>query len=41
MNTIDNVTLHGKVEGVNLLPGTLNEQLGDNTTLLVFLRHFG
>jgi AhpC/TSA antioxidant enzyme len=27
--------------GVSLMPGTLRDQLGDRTTLLVFLRHFG
>ncbi len=30
-----------RVSGVNLMPGTLADQLGDGTTLLVFLRHFG
>ena len=29
------------VEGVNLQPGTLADQVGDRPTLLVFLRHFG
>lgn len=29
------------VTGVNLVPGTLRDQLGDEATLLVFLRHFG
>lgn len=29
------------VAGVSLMPGTLRDQLGDATTLLVFLRHFG
>lgn len=29
------------VTGVNLGPGTLADQLGDDVTLLVFLRHFG
>jgi hypothetical protein len=29
------------VNGVNLMPGTLRDQLGAATTLLVFLRHFG
>ncbi|MEM1126406.1 MAG: peroxiredoxin-like family protein [Bacteroidota bacterium] len=29
------------VEGVNLTPGTLRDQLGETPTLLVFLRHFG
>lgn len=30
-----------KVEGRNLRPGTLADQLGDEPSLLVFLRHFG
>jgi hypothetical protein len=29
------------VSGVNLVPGTLGDQLGNGLTLLVFLRHFG
>ena len=29
------------VTGVNLAPGTLEDQLGREPTLLVFLRHFG
>jgi len=29
------------VSGVNLTPGTLRDQLGEELTLLVFLRHFG
>ncbi|MGN6561692.1 MAG: hypothetical protein ACTHMJ_01330 [Thermomicrobiales bacterium] len=29
------------VSGVNLAPGTFGEQIGDQPTLLVFLRHFG
>lgn len=29
------------VMGVNLSPGTLRDQLGSGTTLIVFLRHFG
>jgi hypothetical protein len=29
------------VGGVNLMPGSLRNQLGDRVTLLVFLRHFG
>lgn len=29
------------VSGVNLVPGTLADQLGPGLTLLVFLRHFG
>jgi hypothetical protein len=29
------------VAGVNLMPGSLRDQLGERPTLLVFLRHFG
>jgi hypothetical protein len=29
------------VRGVNLMPGSLRDQLGERPTLLVFLRHFG
>jgi hypothetical protein len=29
------------VSGVNLMPGTLRDQLGNTPTLLVFLRYFG
>jgi hypothetical protein len=29
------------VSGVNLMPGSLRDQLGKGATLLVFLRHFG
>ena len=29
------------VTGVNLMPGTLADQIGEGPTLLVFLRHFG
>jgi hypothetical protein len=29
------------VSGVNLMPGSLRDQLGEGATLLVFLRHFG
>ena len=29
------------VSGLNLVPGTLRDQLGTEQTLLVFLRHFG
>lgn len=29
------------VQGLNLRPGTVADQIGDATTLLVFLRHFG
>jgi len=33
--------LDAQVTGVNLMPGTLRDQLGGATSLLVFLRHFG
>lgn len=33
--------LGASVSGVNLMPGSLGDQLGDRPTLLVFLRHFG
>lgn len=33
--------LDAPVAGVNLMPGTLRDQLGPEPTLLVFLRHFG
>ena len=33
--------LDRQVAGVNLRPGALRDQLGDQPTLLVFLRHFG
>ena len=41
MNTIAKSILSTTTEGVNLRPGTLRDQLGDGTTLLIFLRHFG
>ncbi len=33
--------LDATVEGLNLRPGTLRDQLDQRPTLLVFLRHFG
>lgn len=33
--------LDASVTGVGLSPGTLRDQLGEDLTLLVFLRHFG
>jgi len=33
--------LDAPVAGVNLMPGSLRDQLGQAPTLLVFLRHFG
>ena len=38
---IPEAVLKQPVAGVNLAPGTLGDQLGDELTLLVFLRHFG
>jgi len=38
---IDGVALDTAVEGVNLRPGSLRDQLGAEPTLLYFLRHFG
>ena len=35
------VVLDEPAAGVNLAPGTLRDQLGDELRLLVFLRHFG
>lgn len=29
------------VEGVNLRPGSLGDQFGEQPTILLFLRHFG
>jgi hypothetical protein len=41
MERIDGATLDSAVEGVNLRPGSLRDQLGAEPTLLYFLRHFG
>lgn len=41
MHSVDNSAWTRQVEGVNLKPGTLADQVGDGPTLLVFLRHFG
>ena len=41
MRQIDPQLLDTEIEGVNLQPGTLRDQLGEAPTLLVFLRHFG
>lgn len=38
---IPDEVLDAPVAGVNLMPGTLRDQLGEGPTLLVFLRHFG
>jgi hypothetical protein len=41
MQPIAREVLETPVEGVNLVAGTLRDQLGEGDTLLVFLRHFG
>ena len=41
MARISEASLSRVVSGVNLMPGTLADQIGDSETLLVFLRHFG
>lgn len=41
METLDDALLDGPIAGVNLRGGTLRAELGDEPTLLVFLRHFG
>lgn len=41
MDRIPAVLLDRFVTGVNLMPGSLRDQLGERATLLVFLRHFG
>jgi hypothetical protein len=41
MRTIPEELLTRFVQGVNLVPGRLRDQLGEGATLLVFLRHFG
>jgi hypothetical protein len=42
MKSIDPQILTTPVEGVNLKPGTLGDQIDPaRPTLLVFLRHFG
>jgi peroxiredoxin len=38
---IDDAILDSAVSGVNLIPGSLRDQLGDETVLLIFLRFFG
>ncbi|MCH2187007.1 hypothetical protein MK280_14165, partial [Myxococcota bacterium] len=38
---ISEASLSRVVSGVNLMPGTLADQIGDSELLLVFLRHFG
>ena len=41
MRQIDTTILQTPVDGLNLQPGSLQEQLGTTPTLVVFLRHFG
>ena len=41
MDKIPEELLDRFVKGVNLVPGSLGDQLGDEPTLLVFLRFFG
>jgi len=41
LSAIPDEALSLPVSGVGLVPGTLRDQLGEGTTLLVFLRHFG
>lgn len=41
LEQIATTVLDTPVEGVNINPGVLREQLGAGTTLLIFLRHFG
>jgi hypothetical protein len=41
VNRIPVALLDRFVTGVNLMPGSLRDQLGEHRTLLVFLRHFG
>lgn len=42
MKTLDPQILSQPVDGLNLKPGTLGEQIDPaRPTLLVFLRHFG
>ncbi len=41
MKIIPDEVLDRFVSGVNLMPGSLRDQLGSDATVLVFLRHFG
>jgi hypothetical protein len=41
MEQIERAVLDAAVEGVNLWPGTLRDQIGTEATLLHFLRSFG
>jgi hypothetical protein len=41
MDVIPSKVMQTEVRGVNLRPGALADQLGEQPVLLVFLRHFG
>jgi hypothetical protein len=41
LDRIPDSSLDRNVSGFNLMPGSLRDQLGDDATLLVFLRYFG
>ena len=41
MKTIRDDILELPVQGRNLVPGTLRDQLGDRPTVVAFLRHLG
>ncbi|MEM8532680.1 MAG: hypothetical protein AAGF95_17680 [Chloroflexota bacterium] len=41
MQQMNATILQSPVDGLNLQPGSLQEQLGTTPTLVVFLRHFG
>ncbi|HQY93516.1 hypothetical protein [Caldilinea sp.] len=41
MKSIPNAVLDRPVCGVNLAAGALRVQLGEQPTMMVFLRHFG
>lgn len=41
MNPLADEVLDAPVSGLNLVPGSLRDQLGEEPTLLVFLRHLG
>jgi len=41
MQSIPDVILEAAIAGVNLRASTLRQELGETSTALVFLRHFG
>jgi hypothetical protein len=41
MQRIPNEVLAHPVDGLNLVPGTFGDQLGDGPTVVAFLRHLG